>query len=236
MQKILLGTIIVLVLAFSYSEANAISLGSLVTGTANKPAQLIGIQLSQVCLTEIKNHDYSSCPSYQTLAKYDNTYHSLYGKFVDTNGWYHRDNPRIPNYYQVYNPGKAVIAVDPEENFILNAQNIIIQPKNFTYINVNDVVGNNHTRIEYHDRYNNQCKEEWISYSDFLLNDTIKYLQSGCTKTNFVDHKLIQTGNQPFDMVHSQALKNMAYYKTAKTRTQNCITQVCPYIDTGKKW
>lgn len=184
----------ILVIVFTpgvmYQEANAasISLGKLVTGGVytNTP-DLITVDLSSQCLALLKQNQTGDCTTYQKIFKYDNSNQIISGKFVLTNGFFHRLPTRTINHWGMYPPGSWVVMIDPDYNAIIHSKEITIVPT-LNYINKDESVGSNHTINEYQQRYTMpNCSGAEIVYSDFLLNDTIHYLESGCTKTNFTE-------------------------------------------------
>ena len=160
--------------------------------------RLIGIQLSPTCLTLIKNHMPTSCPTYDKLKPLDNTNPNWAGKWVNDT-YYHRELPRVKNHW-LMNPYNVTVMVDPDPNFTVIANMIIIQSNHFTYINPDELIGMNHTRNEYHDRFVSSCSQATVAPDLFLIEDTLHYLENGCTKTAFNDKTTINTGNQPFNL------------------------------------
>jgi hypothetical protein len=249
-------SITVLVLSsFSSVYALTINAGQLTTYTTQTESSKIGVQLSQGCITALKNHIPVGCPTYQTLAIADNTTRGYYGKIVnDTNGFSHRSKPTAPNYYNVIHENHWVVAVDPTQQFIegQKTQMIIVMPPGTLagYTDPSQSVGDNHTRIEYHDRYvDSLCKEARIAYSYTLYIDTISYLESGCKTTTYSDHSIKQTGNQPVTLDNPfSSLLYTSYKKqllnghsifgnqtTGGLGIGNCINTICSYKDPYKK-
>jgi len=243
MNKILLGTILVLVIGFSYSEANAttVSLGNLVTGgvyTLNP--DLITVDLSNECLTLIKHNDTSQCPTYKAILPYDNSNQLISGKFVATQGFFHRLQTSTVNHWGMYPPGKWTIMIDADYRAIVHSKEITIVPS-LTFINKDDSVGNDHNRIEYQNRYvYPSCTGAEIVYSDSLLNDTIKYLESGCKTTSY-DNKVVKhtPDKTPFDFKnpYSTIPYKITASKITTQRLGNCINNdKCTESASGKKW
>lgn len=239
-------------LVFCFNQAFAITTintGSLTVynQTDNGGSLKIGIILSQECITALKNLAKTSCPSYQNLQHFDNTNPNYYGKFdLDKSGFYGRHHVKIPNYYNIANPtGKYIVAIDPTVQFIGGAQIIRIVPDSFTFINPNESVGENHTRNEYVDRGVRQCIEATISYSEFLVNDTISYLESGCKTTSYKDHIVKPTGNKAFTLDNPYStLHQMSYLRSVMHGhtynyngtgsgygPEDCIHKQCSFID-----
>lgn len=202
-----------------------------------QPDNLIGIQLSQECITELKAHLNSTCPTYKDLVKYDNTNQNAYGRFIETGGFFHRTKAIVPNYYTVLDPQKTIIAVDPESNFIQHAKMIIVQSStSFIYVGSAETVSNN-TRIEYHDRYVDNCITARIAYSDLMVSDTITYLDSGCTKTAINTIVKKETPKTVTDPTDSPTWKYQQWLKAAKnTSVKDCRYVDCTVSSIGKKW
>lgn len=250
-------SICVLVL-FSFNNVFAITSinsGKLVTYTTQDESNKIGVQLSQECITVLKHHMKTDCPTYQVLAIADNTTHGYYGKLVnDSNGFVHRSKTTAPNYYNVIHEDHWIVAVDPTQQFIEGSKTrmIIVMPPGTlsSFTNSDQSVGDNHTRIEYHDRYvDSGCKEARISYNYNLYMDTISYLESGCKSTTYIDHTIKQTGNKPvtldnpFSSLHyTDYLKKLLNgHSIFRNNTSgglgpvNCISHQCSYADPNKK-
>lgn len=193
---------IVAITFFPGVNATSLSLGNLVTGSVytNSPT-LITVDLSNQCLALVKFNQTSECPTYKTIFKYDNSNQMLSGKFTTTNNFFHREPTKTINHWGMYAPGTWIIMIDPDYNAIVHSKEITLVPS-LTYVFDDQAVGSNHTRNEYQNRYVYPgCTGAQIVYSDFLLNDTIHYLESGCTKTNYNEAKIVSTPNKtPIDL------------------------------------
>lgn len=158
--------------------------------------QLIGIQLSPTCLTLLKNHMPTNCPTYDKLKPLDNTNPLWEGKWVNDT-YFHRELPRVKNHW-IMNPNQIIVMVDPDPNFTLLAKMIIIQSGNFTYINPDETVGNNHTRNEYHNRSVSSCSQATVAPILPLIEDTLHYLENGCKISSYIDKTVVKTNDMPF--------------------------------------
>ena len=83
------------------SYALNINSGSLITGTSQGESNKIAVQLSQQCITVLKNHMKTGCPTYLDLYGPDNTNKNYYGKLVNDSGFIHRSKPLSPNSFSL---------------------------------------------------------------------------------------------------------------------------------------
>ena len=240
------GVLFIIFLAGIITTTHILDVNALVitNQTANgmyiSHSQMIGIQISQVCATMEKNHMKSNCITYDKIKQFDNTDPTYAGQWVNDT-WYHRLAPRISNH-EVMNLNPFVIMVDPNNSFTTRAKMIIVQSDNFTWINPDEAVGNNHTRIEHHNRQVSNCEQASVAPDINLIKDTVIYLESGCTITKYNDKVLIKTGNLPFSFVnpysslhYNSMLKNLLHghsgfggnHTAGGIGPSNCITIKC---------
>lgn len=218
----------------------------------NTESKKIGVQLSQTCITAIKNKMPTNCPSYKDLAVADNTTKGFFGVLAyDAFDYFHRQRVMSPSYYNLVDVGHWVVAVDPTQQFIdgKNTRMIIVMAPGTLqgYADPNQVIGNNHTRTQYHDRYvDSSCYEARIAYNYTLYLDTISYMESGCKTTNYKDHENKQTNNTPFTYNNPYSSLHMTNYLMALLHNHqgfignhtagglgpsNCINHKCAFTD-----
>lgn len=205
---------------------------------------------SEICQKMIQNHINSTCPTDDKLIKYDTSNQHISGKFVTINGITTRTNAQVINHYQFYT--KETVCVDCSGN--LSDPDlfkiIILEPHGFTFIDKYQVVPNN-TWNSYSDRNMQGCNTATIAYSDALLNDTISYLESECTKTSFNNNSTHTIQLHPFSFDNpTSSLHQINYLKSilhghSSTNTNNtagglgpglCINgKTCNYKDPYKK-
>lgn len=192
------------------------------SNTSKSP--FITIELSNTCLRLIKNNMTARCPTYTELIKFDNTNQKISGSFINDT-WYHREKPYIINHDLMYtDSSKTIICVDCSKAVMMKAKNIIIEASSFIYKLGSDSHITNNTRHQYSMRYVDGCSEARLAWSDWLLNDTINYLKSGCTKTQFKEKETIYKTYTKFDITTSQAYKNQKWIEEAKKLSKtNCI-------------
>ena len=238
-----------LFLVFYVSEANAVTIPKTPAKSIYlSKSQLIGIQLSQSCIIMEKNQIKSGCLTYDKLKQFDNTNSLFSGQWVNDT-WYYRLAPRVHNH-EVMALKPFVVMVDPNPDFTVKAKMITIQSSNFTFINPNDGIGDNHTRIEHKNRIVLDCSQAIVSPDLWLINDTINYLESNCKTTKYNDKVLVKTGNKPFSFDNAFSTLHQDYYlKTIfKGHTydsgnhtsggrgpSNCLNNNCGFIDPYKK-
>lgn len=148
----------------------------------------IGIQESKTCITMLSHNMNSSCISYDKLIHFDNTNPVFAGLWNQT-GWFHRNPPMIKNH-ELSNSHPFVVMVDPNPDFTTTAKMIIITDKNFTYINPDDKSNKGTTTIYHVNRFVANCELATVAPDVLLINDTIHYLESGCTDTKYNDTRI----------------------------------------------
>lgn len=185
----------------------------------------------------------STCPATSQLVKYDTSNQKVSGKFVISNGEVIRTNPQLKNHWLwYYTPIVCIICKVPLDKPDLFSV-IFIEPQGFTYTYKTDNATNN-TFKSYKDRFTTpDCISTMIGTTknfDYLLNDTIHYVLSGCKITNIninQTNTLKQTPfnyDNPYSTLHYQ--KQIQQLKTSVVK--NCINVKCdikdPYIK--KNW
>ena len=209
-------------------------------------SNLIGIQLSSTCFTYAKNNMSSTCFNYKDLIKFDNTDKYLAGKFTDK-PYFHRLPSPVKNFWAFLDRG--VVMVDPNNDFTINAKMIIINPKNFTYIDPSEDQVNGTQNGKYHvGRLMNGCSEAQVASNYTLIKDTIIYMESGCTMTSYNNTKTIPLKQTPFIYINPySSLRLDSYLKSifhghqffsSVNRTMagglgpsNCLTHHCTFTD-----
>ena len=116
------------------SSKKVIELQLQVAGRPTGQAKIIGVDLSQGCISQIKNKFKTDCPDYFELAKFDNSRQEVSGFFVD-DGYYHRENPTQLNSWRVYDyDGIPRIIVDPPLGMSERIRLITIQDNFSVYL------------------------------------------------------------------------------------------------------
>lgn len=153
---------------------------------------IIVIELSNSCLKMVKNNMTKSCLTYKDLSAFDTTDTKYSGKFIDDKGFFHRGKPLLKNHEIVYKKSPDIIVcVDCPGKVSLYARSIVVEPNGFTYKLGSDKKMIDNTRFVYHDRYVKDCSEARVSSDMDLVKDTIEYLKSGCTVTQFNEKETI---------------------------------------------
>lgn len=196
---------------------------------------VIFVLYSQVCERLISINDYSSCPPLTKLIPLDTSNQRISGYFIQKDdGTYVRQNPQIKNHFTFYynNTDKIVcVECNPDLARPDTVQIIYLEPHAFNYINKNYYSENqtntskNSTvfvnynaaeQIVHYDRYvDGTCNTANLVYSEFLLQDTINYMKSGCTMTEYNKTSLI---TPPY---HEKDFKNSIWYNYKKYLDQS---------------
>jgi len=208
----------------------------------------IGIQLSQVCLRDAIFNLTTNCLNYGDLKQFDNTIPFFAGLWVDK-PYEHRLSPKIKNH-ENFNSNPWAIMVDPNADFTTSAKMIIVDT-HFTWTNQNDTADRGLSMKSYQDRYvSDDCNEARVGPSIPLIQDTITYLESGCTTSNMNTTKIISQAEIPFSYNNSYSTLHLQSYlqsilhghsssNTNKTAgglgPQDCIRHTCTFTDPYKK-
>lgn len=151
--------------------------------TSHLPVLLVS--LSGTCETLVKQGS-ADCPTIKDLMTYDTSNQYISGKFVQNGNQFIREPPTVKNNWLIYSgSSKEIICVECSFDILSSqqSQQIIINPHGFTYINKTAIAKN--SWVSWSDRYMQGCDTATIGYSKQLLDDTISYMLSGCTKTSF---------------------------------------------------
>jgi hypothetical protein len=216
-------------------EAITINKPTNATKTYLSQSNRIGIQLSPTCITLIKNHMNTTCPTYDKLKPLDNTNPIWAGQWINDT-YYHRHLPRVSNHY-LMNQNTFIVMVDPDPNFTTISKMIIIQAGNFTYTNPSDSIGNNHTRNEYQNRFVSGCTEAIVAPLPSLIEDTLHYMESGCKITAYKEKVTTKTKDTPFQ--YGNPYSSLHYKNQINQLKQHpmgdCIHKKCDISNPYKK-
>lgn len=208
------------------------------------------ISLSGTCET-MNKQGLADCPSVKDLMKYDTSNQNISGKFVSHNGIYTRTPPQVKNNWIIYaHSTKPVVCVECTFDILASnqAKQIIIQPKDFTFVNKTAIVSKN-MWVSWQGRYMQGCDVATIGNRPGLLNDTISYMLSGCkttsfngTQTSIIPDKPWEYNN-PYSTLHQLTyLKNILHSHLTNTNQTgggygpvDCIRKTCDYTDPYKK-
>jgi hypothetical protein len=198
------------------------------------------VAYSEVCQKMITYHIKSSCEPLSNLIKYDTSNQKVSGKFIILNDTVIRTNPQLKNHWLYYQKQIVCVAcnvpLDKPDLFSV----IFIEPGDFTYTYKNDNATKN-TYKSYKDRFTTpDCITTMIGSKtnfDYLLNDTIHYVLSGCkiTAVNVNQTNTIKsipfTFDNPFSSLHyKNQIQNIK-----KNGLPNCFIQKCDIKDPYKK-
>lgn len=152
----------------------------------------IGVNLSQTCITMIKNNLNSTCPTYKDMISLDSSDTDISGKFTTDGSFFHRDEPNRQQSWRYYDFDDTIrVFIDPPKGMAERIKMIEIQPNFDNYFITDsmeqqsefeliDVVINatkfkkavtiqvknqtqDYGRIIYHDRYVDSCSKAVIN-------------------------------------------------------------------------
>ena len=218
------------------NEANASSIGITLSS-----AHRLGIQLSESCITMFKAGFNDGCLNYLQIMKLhrDNTNGSFIEQWTNSSGYYHRVQTKIP-YSVIYNPSSWEIMVDPDTDFTARSKMIIVEPKDFTWVNPDDNATNTYW-LQHNSRYiQAPCDGGLVASNLKLLNDTISYIMNGCTITSFNDTQQNFRPDIPFSFDNPFASWHYSNYTSVNATgglgLRDCIHFECKYKDPYANW
>jgi len=181
--------------------------------------KIIVIQLSNSCLSSLKANYTTNCPGYELLTKFDTTNPSYSGSFIEKNGHTYRDSKGIKSANYYFGKTDFIICVDCKHLPLSKYKQIIIVPDLPLYKKDSDKKVINNTIIYYKDRgVDPNCQVATIRYTDFLVNDTIKFLKSNCTQTEINEKVIDQRPFKEFDISTSKAYQYQKWLQEMKTK------------------
>lgn len=192
----------------------------------------IGIVLSKTCLTMIQNNIDSTCPTYKDLITLDSSITEISGKFTtDENGFFHRSEPLQKNSWRLYDFDEEIrIFVDPPQGMAERIRTITLHPNFDTYLITNDLSEGsfgsegNYTRIVYHDRYIDNCKQATVNADKWqlLLADTIHYMRADCNPdhTSYQEREILNATKSEYN---PESSPNWNYFQWLEEVSNFCI-------------
>ena len=207
---------------------------------------IIMIIPSEECTNAIKNHVKTNCPPLGNIIKYDTSNQKISGKFVlNKDGSWTRDKPEVKNHWQYYTyTNKTIVCVYCTGNYLTTDlyKTIIIESGNpFEYV-IHKFVSTTYTISQYNFTSKNYtniiyptneldsgltsmlnrniqgCDTATISYSDYLLNDTISYMESGCKTSHYNQTNTQKVPNTPW--VYDNPYSSLHYLSSLNIITQ----------------
>lgn len=249
---VIAGSVLLIGFFSDYAHAEKqISVGKIVamgpTQESNK-GYALGIVLSNTCIKLIQSGS-TAWPSYKDMADlWDNSNEKYSGKFVYTNGFYHRVYSTYKNSMGFYqHSSDFIVLVDPPKTakipliviecnelkeFHLKGSFKILEIKDSPLI---DDKATKTIRTFSHTRFvDDECLNATVTGKDWknVINDTIIFMKHNCdagyTKLNTIEDKIsiLKTHN----IATSSKYKLDKFYKDVLT---NCIKQygVCNKVD-----
>ena len=163
---------------------------------------MVTIEWSQICLSNFKHNDTSSCIPVSQVVPFDTSNQHISGKFQTINNQTERTEPQAKNHWLFYQYfKKPVVCVDCAYpgGAVDVIKNIIIVPKNyFIYVDPNENSTNHSAVHVYSDLYIAGCNTADISDIN-LLNQTIQYFLNDCKGKMPSKHEMIQIKENPFE-------------------------------------
>jgi len=189
----------------------------------------LGIQLSKSCTTMIKNNLTTNCPTYEEIMFIfpDTSDQKMSGGFEFKDGYLQRGQSNYRDSFMFYQYDiEKRLWIDPSPRIATSVKLIIIEPRLDEYKITGQYV--NTTSIDVgHQRWVNEgCYIARISATDwqFLIGDTLLYLDSDCEITNFDSIKKITWQKTIIDITTSYKYKLEQWFKQA---IEDCGKRFC---------
>ena len=212
---------------------------------------IIFISYSQTCENMIKAK-ISGCLPLESIIPYDTSNQNIAGKFIKQGDQITRTKPQIKNFWLYYEQKKdRIVCIEcvADITTLQESQNIILQPTDFIYIDKNANVTNG-LWSSFNSRYMQGCDTATIANIPGLLQDTITYMLSNCTKTNFNGNSVHKINDTPwqYNNPYSSLLMASSYKSILHGHylfgnltggglgPSDCIHHVCNITTSSKKW
>lgn len=246
---------VLLSIIFVFTFILVVHLSNSYETTATAKYKILAVEYSEGCQRMIENHMNNTCGNASQIIKSDTSNQKISGYFYSKDGIIQRTNPQVKNHFMFYDySNKTIVCVFCSLAGISGPdmiQTIFIDPSSFTYINKTETINNTNSFTTFSNRYvSPDCIDSTIEYSDMMLNDTISYMLSNCTKT-FIHTNQTQTikpiqfnFNNPFSSLHlksylEEIMKGHNFFNGNHTQgglgPSNCITHKCKFLDPYKK-
>ena len=163
----------------------------LASNLSNRDYQFVTLTLSDTCLTMIENGFKTNCPTYRDLYHtFDTSIPIISGQMEDLGYDLKRSEPQYDNHWKYYEQVKEwkVIIVDPDNEIVNRAANIVIQPNTFRYVeNIHSYNKNPSINTEDMERYVwsnmkvTSCRDAIVSPDLKSIAIVIEHMMSKCT-------------------------------------------------------
>lgn len=185
-------------------------------------AKLIGVQLSDTCITMAKL-GVSTCPTYEDLVTLDNSIVEISGEFSDHDGYFHREKSGYQDTYRAYDNDDTIrIIVDPPFNEAIRIKMITIESNLGYYADkgwATKLVDGQ--RVLAKDRVIRDCYTATVSADkhEMLVPDTIFTFRNGCESSEIED---FETFDMPKTEIDIWTSPNLAYSQWVLEMKEKC--------------
>ena len=193
---------------------------------ARKNIEDIGIQLDRTCIALIKAEMKTNCPTYEEILLIypDTSNKRISGDFVFKDGMLQRQTSHLKNHIDAYKYEQPITWIDPPGDIRDKIKTITITSKLSLYKVSESKQKKDNTLVFGIGRYvDTRCHHAIITANNwqFLLNDTIQYLQSDCQTTNFNSIKKIYQKPTDHDIKSSKWYQYQEWLKAAKLQSKD---------------
>lgn len=187
-------------------------------------AKLIGVKLSQTCITLAKL-DSNTCPTYEDLLTLDSSNKEISGDFAMYDDYFHREPSKFTNSYQFYDTEDTIrILVDPHQEISSRIKMITIESSIGYYTDAYDRKLDDGLRTLSKDRIIDNCYNATISAANWkmLLPDTIFTFRNGCTSAEITDQANF---TMPHTVIDKSTSPNVQYQEWLKEAKNACTAR-----------
>lgn len=199
--------------------------GNYTNGIHLNQSHKIAIVLSNTCIKLEEQNLTSHCATYKQLSPFDNIKSPMAGKWITT-PYYHREETHVHSAWLADNQTWYVM-VDPNLDFLQGARVITVTENNFTWQNPDQNSTLGYETVMHVNRSVLNCDTATVAPDLWLVQDTINYLESGCTNTAYNDTQITYHKLHPFyldtvNMRQTNWLSHFAFNGTSRI-SQDCI-------------
>jgi hypothetical protein len=192
--------------------------------------KMVGIRLSNTCITLLKNNLTTNCPSYSDLLSLDSSNRQISGDFVTENGFLKRTNPKYENHWKFYSlKDDYVIFIDPPTDIFGRIKIITITPQ-LTFFSPTLESGSVQDRLilKFGRFVNESCDNATITAVGWLelLPDTIFYMRKNCEPT-MTKYELSETITKERHKPDITTSPNKQYEFWVKEMLERCKQRGC---------
>lgn len=185
-----------------------------------------GINLSNTCLTMLKNNISTNCPNYEQILTLfpDSSNKKISGGFIYKEGILQRQEPQYEHHWENYryDENKDRLWIDPPGDVLNKIKLITITSNDFTYKIQDQKITNNSLLVGQGRYISINCSQAIITAKNwiFLLGDTMQTMKKNCIpgSSNFDEIKILSWEKTKHDITTSYKWKLDKWIKESKEK------------------